>query len=71
MEYVLGLTIIWFDAMVQDVIDLSNEKLCMSNGCLDGHLEACKALIRSVQKDIWREIVSLDFSPLPISNRSS
>ena len=22
-------------------------------------------------EDIWREIVSLDFSPLPISNRSS
>ena len=44
--------------MVQGVIELSNEKLCMSLGRLDGHLEAWKALIRSVQEDNWREIVA-------------
>ena len=58
VEYLFGLTSFWFDAMVQDVIDLSNEKLCMSHGRLDGHLEAWKALIRSVQEDNWREIVA-------------
>ena len=58
IEYVFGLTSFWFDAMVQDVIDLSNEKLCMSHGRLDGHLEAWKILTQSVQEDNWREIVA-------------